>query len=392
VTLAGLAARNLLRNKTRSLLTIAGVAVAVVAFLLLRTIVVAWTGASEHAQKDRLVTRHKVTFIMPLPKKYVDDVRNHPDIAATTWANWFGGRDPNHETEFFATLAIDPTTYFDVVKELSVPKDQMAAFLEDRNGAIVGDAIAGKLGWKIGDRVTLESPFVPNDPEKPWTFTIRGIYTTSARTADRSSFLFHWERMNEGLPENRRDEVGWIMSRVKDGSRTASIAVDIDRMFDERDVQTLSQDEHSFNASFLAGFSAVLTALDIVSAVILVIMMLVLGNTIAMGVRERTSEYGTLRAIGFLPRHLVAFILGEAALLSGIGGLLGLALGYPFVEKGLGRWLEENMGAFFPFFRIEPGTAIAAMGLALGLGLISAILPARGAARLKVTEALRRVA
>lgn len=392
MTLTGLAAKNLLRNKTRSLLTILGVAVAVVAFLLLRTIVVAWTGASEHAQKDRLVTRHKVTFIMPLPKKYVDDVKNHPDVAATTWANWFGGRDPKNETEFFATLAIDPTTYFDVIKELSVPKDQMAEFLEDRNGAIVGDAIAGKLGWKVGDRVTLESPFVPNDPEKPWTFTIRGIYTTNARTADRSSFLFHWERMNEGLPESRRDEVGWIMSRVKDGSRTASIAVDIDKIFDERDVQTLSQDEHSFNASFLAGFSAVLTALDIVSAVILVIMMLVLGNTIAMGVRERTSEYGTLRAIGFLPRHLVAFILGEAALLSGIGGLLGLAVGYPFVEKGLGRWLEENMGAFFPFFRIEATTALLAMLLAFGLGLIAAIGPARGAARLKVTEALRRVA
>lgn len=392
MTLTGLAARNILRNKTRSLLTILGVAVAVIAFLLLRTIVVAWTGASEHAQKDRLVTRHKVTFIMTLPKKYVDDLRAHPDIASTTWANWFGGRDPKNESEFFATLAIDPTSYFDVVKELEVPEDQMAAFLEDRRGAVVGDAIAGKLGWKVGDLVTLESPFVPNDPDNPWTFTIRAIYTTKARTADRSSFLFHWERLNQGLPESRRDEVGWIMSRVKDGSRTASIGVAIDEMFEERDVQTLSQDEHSFNASFLAGFSAVLRALDIVSAVILVIMMLVLGNTIAMGVRERTSEYGTLRAIGFLPRHLVMFILGEAALLSGIGGLLGLAIGYPFVEKGLGRWLEENMGAFFPFFRIETGTAITAMGLALGLGLIAATLPAHGASKLKVTEALRRVA
>jgi putative ABC transport system permease protein len=392
VTLAGLAARNILRNKTRSFLTIFGVAIAVIAFVLLRTIVGAWTVAADFAQKDRIVTRHKITFIMQLPKKYIEDVRNHPDVAAATYANWFGGKDPAHETEFFASLAIDGESYFDVVKELSVPADQKAAFMEDMRGAIIGDVLAEKMGWKIGDKVTLESGIYGNDPDKPWTFTIRGIYVATQRTADRSTFLFHWKALNEGLPEIRRDEIGWMISRVKDASKTAAVGVAVDKMFEERDTQTLSQDEHSFNASFLAGFSAVLSALDVVSIVILLIMMLVMGNTIAMGVRERTSEYGTLRAIGFLPRHLVQFILGEAMLLSAIGGVLGLVIGYYFVEKGLGRWLEENMGGFFPYFRVSPGTAAAALGLALALGLVAAILPARTAARLKVTEALRRVA
>lgn len=392
MTLTGLAARNILRNKTRSFLTILGVSIAVIAFVLLRTIVGAWTVAADHAQKDRIVTRHKVTFIMQLPKKYIDDVRNHPDVAAATYANWFGGRDPKNETEFFASLAIDPESYFEVIKEVSVPADQKAAFLEDRTGAIVGDVIAQKLGWKIGDKVTLESGIYANDLDKPWTFTIRGIYTATAKTADRSSFLFHWSTLNETLPETRRDEIGWIISRVKDANKTAGVGVAVDQMFDGRDVQTLSQDEHSFNASFLAGFSAVLKALDVVSLVILVIMMLVLGNTIAMGVRERTSEYGTLRAIGFMPGHIVMFILGEAVLLSALGGALGLAIGYPFVEQGLGRWLEENMGSFFPYFRVSPGTAIAAMALSVGLGVVAAAIPAHGASKLKVTEALRRVA
>lgn len=392
MTLVGLAARNILRNKTRSFLTIVGVAIAVVTFVLLRTIIGSWTAAADHAQKDRIVSRHKVTFVMQLPKKYIDDIRNHPDVASATYANWFGGRDPNHEREFFSTLAIDSATYFDVVKELSVPPEQMAAFREDKSGAIVGDAIAGKLGWKVGDKVTLESGIYPANPDRPWTFTIRGIYTATQRTADRSSLLFHWSMLNDNLPEKQRDTIGWVVSRVKDANRTADVGVAVDKMFDDRDVQTLTQDEHSFNASFLAGFSAVLRALDIVSIVILVIMMLVLGNTIAMGVRERTSEYGTLRAIGFLPSHLVAFILGEAVLLSGLGGVVGLLVAYPFVERGLGRWLEENMGAFFPFFRVDPATAALAFGFAIVLGLVAAILPARGAARLKVTEALRRVA
>ena len=108
MTLAGLATRNLLRNKTRTILTVMGVAIAVIAFVLLRTVVNAWTVAADYAQKDRIVTRHKVTFIMQLPKKYVDDIRENPNVAAATYANWFGGKDPQPETEFFASLAIDP--------------------------------------------------------------------------------------------------------------------------------------------------------------------------------------------------------------------------------------------------------------------------------------------
>jgi len=392
VTLTGLATRNILRNKTRSILTILGVAIAVIAFVLLRTVVNAWTVAADYAQKDRVVTRHKVTFIMQLPKKYIDDIRNDPNVAAATYANWFGGKDPKHESDFFATIAIDPESYFDVAKEIALPPDQKAAFLEDRGGAVVGDAIAQKYGWKIGDKVTLDSSIYPAMPDKPWVFTVRGIYTATMKSADRSTLFFHWNALNEGVPEKRRDQIGWVISRVKDPSRVAGISVAIDKKFEEKDIQTLTQDEHAFQTSFLAGFSAVITVLDGLSLVILLIMMLILGNTVAMGVRERTSEYGTLRAIGFLPKHLVLFILGEAAALSGIGGLVGLAIAYPFVEQGLGRWLEENMGGFFPYFRIGAGTAAIAFFASVGLGLLAGVIPARGAAKLKVTEALRRVA
>jgi putative ABC transport system permease protein len=120
-------------------------------------------------------------------------------------------------------------------------------------------------------------------------------------------------------------------------------------------------------------------------------MGLILGNTIAMGVRERTNEYGVLRAIGFLPKHLVTFIVGEALVIGLIGGVLGVLLSYPLVEQGMGRWLEENMGAWFPFFDVSPAVAGAALGLSLALSLAAAIIPARSAARLHVIDSLRRV-
>jgi putative ABC transport system permease protein len=391
VTFASLAARNLLRNKVRTSLTILGVAVAIITFLMLRTVISAWTGAADFAAKDRVVSRHKVTFVMQLPKRYIDKIREQPDVREATWANWFGGRSPGNEREFFASLAVDGKTYFKVYDELTITEGSLAEFDADRTGAVVGDVLCKKLGWKLGDTVTLESGIYPSPPDSAWTFTIRAIYTTTSRTADRSTFLFHWEYMNDTLPQVRKDEIGWVVSRVKDPTRTADVGIALDKIFDVEDTQTLSQDEASFNTSFLAGFSMVLSAIDLVSVAILLIMAMVIGNTIAMGVRERTGEYGAMRAIGFLPKHIAGFVVIEAVVLSFLGGLVGLMLSYPIVEKGLGGFLEENMGGMFPFFRIPISMVVVALLASMLLGLIASIIPAWLAAKIRVTDALRRV-
>jgi putative ABC transport system permease protein len=388
VTLASLAVRNLARNKFRVFLTVAGVAVAIVAFLLLRTVIWAWASGAEWAAKDRVVTRHKVTFVMALPKRYVEDVRQAPHVKLATWANWFGAKDPNHDREFFSTLGVDPQTYFDVYDEMKVPADQMETWKHDRQGAIVGDVLAKKLGWKVGDKVSLQSGIYPGE----WQYTIDGIYTATAKSVDRSTFLFQWAYLNDSLPPARRDMVGWIVSRVDDPSRVADIGVSLDKRFDDRDTPTLSQDERSFNASFLAMFSAVLKAMDIVSAVILGIMTLILGNTIAMGVRERTNEYGVLRAIGFLPSHVALWIVAESLLLGLLGGLVGLAIAWPFINFGVGRFIEENMGSFFPYFRLEPANIVLGLVVAALLGAIAAAIPAWRASKLRVVDAVRRTA
>jgi len=391
VTFASLAARNVLRNKVRTVLTIMGVAVAIVTFLLLRTVLSSWTAAADFAAKDRVVTRHKITFVMPLPKRYIDQVRQTPGVKTATYANWFGGRNPNKEDQFFGTFAVDPDTYFVVYDDIAVPEGDLKAFKEDKRGVILGDVLAKSMEWKVGDEITLESGIYAPPADSQWTFTVRGIYTAKSRAVDRSSLLLHWDYMNDSLPEGRRDAIGWVVSRVTDPSQSAGMGVTLDKLFDDQDVQTLSQDEHSFNASFLAGFSAVLKAINFVTLAILLIMTLIMANTIAMGVRERTSEYGTMRAIGFMPKHIVFFVVIEAAVLGLLGGIVGVAIGYPFVERGLGRYLEENMGTLFPFFRVPPLMMVAALGLSVMLGLLASVIPAYLATRIRVTDALRRV-
>ncbi len=388
MNLAGLAIRNLARNRFRAALTVLAVAIAIVAFLLLRTVLWAWTAGSEYAARDRVVTRHKVTFVMSLPMRYVDEVRRAPHVRAATWADWFGGKDPKHDTEFFSTLAVDPATYFAVFDEMRVPPDALETFQHDRQGAIVGDVLARKLGWRVGDLMTLRSGSVSGDLE----LRIDGIYTATARSVDRSTVVFHWEYMNDSVPAMRRDTVGWIVSRVDQPSRAAEVGLEIDRLFDDRETQTLSQDEHSFNASMLGMFSAILKALDVISGVILCILTLVLGNTIAMGARERTSEYGVLRAIGFRPGHIVLWVVTESFVMGALGGAIGGAIGWPFINLFIGRIVEETMGAFLPYFRLAPETAALGVGIAATLGAAAAAVPAWRAARVRVVDAVRRVA
>lgn len=386
MSLVRLAATNLLRNPLRSALTVAGVAIAVVTFLLLRTVIWSYNVAADQAVPDRVVTRHKVTFIMTLPKKYIEDIRATPGVKAATWATWWGGKEANHPNEFFATFAVDPDSWLQVYDEMVIPPEQVTAWREDRQGAIVGDLLAEKFGWKVGDTVTLESGIFPGE----WQFHLSGIYEVTRKTFDRQTFMFHWNYFNENMPEGNKEQIGWVTARTT-GSPT-EVGRAIDAGFDERDIQTLSQDEATFQRSFLAGFSAILSAINIVSYVILGIMTMILGNTVAMGVRERTPEYGVLRAIGFLPKHLVILVLAEAGTLGVAGGIAGIALAFPVVQWGIGRFVEENMSGLFPYFRISGGNAAAAFVLACTLAAVASGIPAWEASRLKVVDALRRVA
>jgi putative ABC transport system permease protein len=383
-----IAARNILRNKLRTFLTILGAAVAILAFVMLRTVLSAWAVAADYASKDRIATRHKISFVINMPKNYVDQIRLVPGVTAATYMTWFGGKNPKKPEEFFASIAVEAPTALAVMDEVILSPAEKQKWLEDKKGAILGDVLARQLGLKVGDRFTMTGSIYPGD----WEFNIDGIYTATRKSVDRSTFLFHWSYLNDSLPESRRDQIGWVTSRIDDPTRGADISATIDKIFDEKDVQTATMSERAMNLSFMAMIGSLLQALNYISIIILIIMMMILGNTIAMAVRERTREYGVLRALGFSPGAIGFFVVAEAATIGVLAGVLGLALSVPVVELGMGRWLEENMGAWFPYFRIAGKTYAVAMALAVVLALVASVIPARRASRLVVTDALRRIA
>ncbi len=388
VTFVEIAARSTLRNAARTALTILGVAVSLVAFVMLRTVVGAWNAGAQYAAKDRLTTRSRASFGLPLPKRYVDEIRTKvPGVRAVTWCDWFGARWAKSPDVFFANVACADDA-FELYPEIRVDPAALVKWQAHENGAIVGDVLAKQLGVKVGDRMTLEGSFYPGD----WDFTVDGIYTAEPRSAvDRSTFFFRWAYKNDGVPERLTDQVGWIFVRVDDPSRSAEVSRRIDALFADRDVPTVTMSERAANLSLLGGVAALLRAVDVASAGVLAILTLVLGNTLAMGVRERTSEYGMLLALGFSPGAIRRLVVLEALVVSLAGALVGLALSYPIVEVGIGRFLEENAGQFFPVFRIGAGTALAALALTLGLGAVASIVPARRIRRMRAVDALRRM-
>jgi putative ABC transport system permease protein len=388
VNIVTLAISNAGRNKFRSSLTVLGVAMAIVAFVFLRTVITAWNTGADHAAKDRIATRHKLSFVIQLPKRYIDTIRETEGVSAATWCNWFGAKDAKNPDNFFATLACDPESLLEVYDEIVLGPGVRERWLEDRRGAIIGDALAKNLGVGVGDTVTLSGTIYPGN----WVFNVAGIYGATRRSIDRNTFFFHWDYMNESLPETRRDQIGWVIARIDRASEGPSISSAIDRTFESRDVPTITMSERALNLSFMGMFSALLTAIDVISIVILAILVLILGNTIAMGVRERAGEFAVLRAIGFLPRHVVIFIVSESIVIGLLAGSVGLAIAYPLVDLAVGRFIEENMGGYFPYFRIEASTVILSLILTVVLGMLAALIPAIRSSHIRVTDALRRVA
>ena len=396
MNVATYARRNLFRRAGRTILTLIAVAVAVMIFNVIRTVDHAWKAGSEAAAKDRLVTRHKVSFTRQLPLRYIDDLRDPsklPGIKAATWANWFDAKDPQKRTPFFQGFAADHLSWFDVMDEMKVDPAALETWKQTRNGVIIGDLLARTLGVTVGSDVAIESGIYPGE----WKFKVVGIYTPLRKTVDRNTMVLRWDYFNDRIGNDPRtadakDEIGWVMTRIDDPAKSADLTRAIDRMFEERDNQTLTMSERAFQLSFIGAFSAILSAFDLVSLVILLIMLLILANTLSMSVRERTHEYGVLRAIGFSPRYVFGFILGEAVLIALVGGLAGALLTLLLINGAMGPGIENSeMGVFFPYFRTPlPIVAISLAG-AVAIGAIAGLVPAIRASRRKVTDALRRI-
>jgi putative ABC transport system permease protein len=377
--------RNSTRHKLRSFLTIVGVGVAVMAFGLLRTVVTAWHAGVEASAANRLITRHAVSFVFPLPLAYRDRIAQVPGVDRVTYAIWFSGVyiDKN---QFFARLAVDADTFFEVYSEYLLERDQLEAFKRARDSCIIGADLARRYNLKIGDIMNLDGDVYPGQ----WSFVVRGIYRPRDQTADPSIMMFQYKAVDERLRKEapqRVGNVGWYIVRIANPGDSASISDAIDKLFENSSAETKTETERAFQQNFLSSASAVITAMNVMSFVIIGIILLVLGNTMIMSARERTHEFAVLKALGFSGVHLLLLLGGESLILSIAGSAVGLAATVPAVH-GFHAALPKG---WFPIFYIKPETIIIGCIASLGVGLLAAVVPLRRVLTTHIVEGLRYV-
>jgi putative ABC transport system permease protein len=378
--------KNLFRRKLRAILMIVSILVAFMIFGVLAGFYRAFNAGEDRAAADRMITVNKINFTQPMPFAYFNRVRSVEGVRQVTFANWFGGyyQEPKN---FIMALAVEPNTYFDVYRsELDIAPEVLQSFIRDRSSAVVGETLANKWGWKVGDRVPMQSNIFSQKSGggHTWDFTIAGIVKGKASHVDTNFFLFQYNYFDE-TRSFAKDTIGWLILQTTSPENNDRVAKTIDAMFANSTAETSTDTEKAFGKAFAAQLGNIALIVALVVGAAFVTILMIVGNTMALSIRERTREIGVLKTLGFSGPRILTMVLGESVLLALLGGIPGLALAALIAFA-----LRNSVANVVPGFAVSPDIALQGLGLMLALGLITGMIPAVNAMRLKIATALGR--
>jgi putative ABC transport system permease protein len=374
--------RNMWRRKVRTLFTVLSIFITFLLFGLLMTVRAAFQLGVDVAGLDRLMVIHKISIIMPLPVSYDARLKAVPGVEAVTHNTWFGGvyQDPSN---FFSTIALEPEAYFHMYPELHLPPEQMKAWLADRQGAVAGKDLAARFGWKVGDRIPLKGTiYRTKNGSNAWEFNLVGIYD-SEPGSDKASFFFRYDYLDE-TRQSGQGIVGWYIIKVKDASHSRELAATVDGMFANSSAETKTTTEKGFVEGFAKQIGDIGSIMMAILAAVLFTILLVVGNTMAQAVRERTSELAVLKTLGFSNVGILGLVLAESISIVIVGGALGLGTAWLIVQRG------DPTGGLLSPFELPQRDVLTGIWLMIAVGFAAGVLPAAGAMRIKITDALRR--
>ena len=375
--------KNLFRRKVRTLFTVLSIVVAFVLLAYLAAVRLAFSMGIEVAGADRLMLMHKVSFIQPLPEAYQGRIEAVEGVREVTHAMWFGGiyQEPQN---FFPNIAVEPESWLSLYPEFILEDEERETWLGDRTGAVVGRTTADRFGWEVGDRIPLQGTIYRTRSGPTWEFTLDGIYEAAEPGVDTSQFFFHHEYLAEANTFGR-GFVGWYVVRIDDPARAVDIASTIDARFANSQAETKTSTEQAFVQEFANQIGDVGSMITAIVVAVLFTILLVSANTMAQSIRERTSELAVLKTLGFSNPRVLVLVLSESLLIAVVGGAVGLGLGYLMISQG------DPTGGFLPAFFVPPRDLVLGSSLALLLGVVSGLMPAVQATRLRIVDALRKV-
>jgi putative ABC transport system permease protein len=373
--------KNIWRKKFRTSFTLLSIFIAFLLFGILMTVRLAFSFGVDVAGLDRLVLINKVTLILPLPYSYLARLQNTPGVQLATHQTWFNGiyQDP---ANFFANIVVEPEPFLKVYPEFRIPADQRQAWLADRQGAIAGRDLAERFGWKLGDRIPLTGTYYQPKQGQAWEFNLRGIYDAPDGT-DKTQFFFRYDYLDENRATGE-GLVGWYVVKIADASQAVAMSRKFDEMFANSSAETKTTTEKGFLEGFAKQVGDIGTIMIVISSVVLFMFGLVVASTMAQSVRERTNELAVLKTLGFTDGAILTLVLAESVFIVFVGGGLGLALAWLFVQQG------DPTGGLLAIFVLPPRDLTIGVALMVAIGLLAGAAPAMAAMRLRIADALRR--
>jgi putative ABC transport system permease protein len=397
MSLLSLVLVNLGRNKLRTLLTLLSIVVALFLFCTLRGVLDTLQASIRVGSETRLVTRNAISLIFPLPLSYRDRLATIPGVKSVSYANWFGGRDPVDEKNFYAQFACDAETYMpiydsdvDIIAadppQVATPlppgvNPKLASFMSERDACIVGESLLKKNRWHLGQSVPLAGTIFPGT----WTFKIRAVFRAKNPAMNENTMLFHWKYLSEkGM--GGQGQVGWYVLQLSDPSRAGEVTKAVDALYANSSWSTHTETERAFQAGFVSMYGNVPFLIGLIGIAVVFAILLVTANTMMMAARERTSEFGVMKTLGFEDGTLFRLVLIEAAFLTLGGGAAGALLAKLVIEG-----TKFNAAGFLPPMTVSWATVALGIAIAVLMGVTSGLIPAVQASRLRIVDALRRV-
>jgi putative ABC transport system permease protein len=375
--------KNSIRNRRRSILTIASIAVSLCLLgCLIAIYETLFYKDATPGQALRLVTRHRVSLAQALPSSHEEKIARIPGVKTISVWNWFGGtyKDNRDPKNFFAQFGVEPRQFLSIRTQLEMPDNQRRAFISERTACVISKDLAEKLGLKVGDRVTLKSPIYSVNLD----LYVRGVFDDPDAL---KTLFFNWEYLRQALPPARREFVGTFAILANSPEDVPRIAKAADDMFDNSPYPTKTESEQQFALSFVSFLGNIKLFLLSICGAVTFTILLVSGNTMAMSVRERIKEVGVLKTLGFTNNAILGIIVGEAATISVVGGIVGLLL-CSVVTVAVGKF-AENFGLQLPGLAVTPLVAALCLLIGLLIGVISSFVPAFNAARTNILDSLR---
>lgn len=372
--------RNTWRNRRRTVLTVLSLAVP---FLLLMVLQMALDGMElwmVRADKNlRVVVFHKMGLVFDLPESYTAKLKSIPGVVAVCPFTWYGGLHKGPK-EMFSSLTVDAETFRTVWPEGELSDADYADFKRERTGAMIDTRLSEKFGWKKGDEVTLKGTVRAVDLKFKICGTIKG-------SVDPNGFYFHRKYLEEALGNPGITSDFWMM--VDKGDRIPEIQKAAIAMFANSPYEVKCEVEKEFINMFLSMSGNIRGLVQGIGMMVVALIMMVAANSIAMSVRERTGEVAVMKTLGFTPSDVLGMILAESALLGLFSGLVGCGLGYLVftnqnVLAGIGPWAG--------LLQVAGPAAARWAAIAPLVGMAAGFVPALLASRLKVVDALRRIA